>query len=171
MKWKERLLTEVLHSLQESEDAVSIIEDIQYSSVNVHLAVFSEPFLSLLLSGVKTIESRFSVNKISPFGKVLPRDIILVKESGGQICGLFRAEKVAYFSNLKHEKISDLNNKFGKDITWNIDPDFLNNKKKSKFLTLIWVTDLHRIDEANSGKNDRTSWATIRTTLKGTLFN
>lgn len=171
MKWKEKLLTKVLEILENEKISKELINDLRESSVNVHLAIFSEPFLTLLFSGEKKIESRFSINKISPFGKVAPRDIILIKESGGDILGLFRAEKVIYFSNLKQEKVENLNTTWGGDIKWDIDPYFLEEKKSSRFLTLIWVAEVLKIPRVTSNKNDRTSWVTIKSTLKGTLFN
>jgi hypothetical protein len=36
----------------------------------VHLAVFVELFLSSLLDGTKTIESRFGLRRSAPFGRV-----------------------------------------------------------------------------------------------------
>ena len=38
--------------------------------VQVHLAVMVEPYLSRVLDGSKTIESRFSRKKIAPWGRV-----------------------------------------------------------------------------------------------------
>src|ERR1700731_133584 len=52
---------------------------------NLHLAVFVEPFLSFLLEGRKTIESRFSIHRRPPFECVRKGDIVLVKASGGPI--------------------------------------------------------------------------------------
>lgn len=39
------------------------------SSVGIHLAIFAEPFLSMVLSGEKTVESRFSRNRCAPTAK------------------------------------------------------------------------------------------------------
>ena len=52
--------------------------------VDVHLAVFSEPYLSFVLDGVKTVESRFSRVRCAPFQQIRSGDIILVKQSGGR---------------------------------------------------------------------------------------
>ncbi|MDY0903802.1 hypothetical protein [Pedobacter sp. CFBP9032] len=171
MKWKEKLLIDLISSASALEIPQSILDDIANASVNVHLAIFSEPFVSLLFSGDKTIESRFSVNKITPYGKVLPNDIVLIKNSGGDICGLFRVSLVNYYSNLKIEKISELNANWGKQIQWDKDPDFLNQKKSAKFLTLLWISELVAFSGIKSEKKDRTSWVVIRSTLNGTLFS
>ncbi|MCI9434957.1 MAG: hypothetical protein HFI86_06785 [Bacilli bacterium] len=36
----------------------------------IHLGIFSEPYLTYMLEGKKTIESRFSKNKIVPYNKI-----------------------------------------------------------------------------------------------------
>ncbi len=61
------------------------------SQIGIHLAIFSEPYMSLVLSGEKTIESRFSRNRCAPYGEIGDGDIILLKEVAGPICGLVRA--------------------------------------------------------------------------------
>jgi hypothetical protein len=38
------------------------------SAMAVHLAVFVEPYLQLILEGKKSIESRFSANHCAPYG-------------------------------------------------------------------------------------------------------
>ncbi|RBP05022.1 hypothetical protein DFR50_1376 [Roseiarcus fermentans] len=40
------------------------------SRVGIHLAIFAEPFLSMVLSGEKTIESRFRRNRCAPYGEI-----------------------------------------------------------------------------------------------------
>ena len=57
---------------------LSIIE--KRSSRNLHLAIFSEPFLSSILSGRKKIDSRFSRVKCAPYKKLKEKDFILIKE-------------------------------------------------------------------------------------------
>src|SRR3954452_24578662 len=63
-------------------------------SCGVHLAVFVEPYLGYVLDGSKTVESRFSVNRCAPFGKVRRGDIILLKRSGGGVVGIARVSVV-----------------------------------------------------------------------------
>jgi len=53
----------------------------------IHLAIFIEPYLDLIFKGKKTIESRFSINKILPYHKIQIGDVILLKKSSGKIEG------------------------------------------------------------------------------------
>ena len=45
-----------------------------------HLGVFTEPYLTYMLDGKKTIESRFSKNKILPYNQISKDDIVIVKK-------------------------------------------------------------------------------------------
>jgi len=60
----------------------------------IHLAVFVEPFLGYVLDGSKTVESRFSVNRCAPFGKVNRHDVVLLKRAGGPVVGLAQVRTV-----------------------------------------------------------------------------
>ena len=72
------------------------------SRIGIHLAIFAEPFLSMVLSGEKTIESRFSRNRCAPYGEIYDGDIILLKEVAGPICGLALARRIWSY-DLGHE--------------------------------------------------------------------
>ena len=54
----------------------------------IHLAILIEPYLSFILNGKKTIESRFSINRIAPFDKIQTGDIVLLKRAGGPLVGI-----------------------------------------------------------------------------------
>src|SRR3954453_18143184 len=63
----------------------------------VHLAVFVEPFLSFLLEGRKTIESRFSVNRCPPYRSVQTGDLVFIKQSGGAIVAVAEVSNVWFY--------------------------------------------------------------------------
>jgi hypothetical protein len=67
------------------------------SPIGIHLAIFAEPFLSLVLSGRKTIEARFSRNRIAPYGEIGYGDIILMKQVAGPICGVALARQTWFY--------------------------------------------------------------------------
>lgn len=69
-------------------------EIINKTSSITHLAIFTQPYLDLILSGEKTIESRFGVRRSIPYNKVKERDKIIMKESSGMLKGEFTAGKV-----------------------------------------------------------------------------
>lgn len=73
-----------------------------------HLAILSPGWTELILEGSKTIESRFTKVRCTPFGKVHEGDIVYLKESGGLVKGMFRAAAVETYENLTDAQICDL---------------------------------------------------------------
>jgi len=59
-----------------------------------HVAILKQPFFDMILSGDKTIESRFLMNKIVPFNKVSIGDEIYLKQTGKQVTAKAEVEKV-----------------------------------------------------------------------------
>ena len=51
------------------------------NAFSVHLAILLEPYLGFILEGSKTVESRFSKNRIPPFKMVERGDVVLLKRS------------------------------------------------------------------------------------------
>ena len=64
----------------------------------IHLAVFTQPLLDLILDGCKTIETRISKIKLPPYQAVSVGDYVLMKQSGGPIKGVFEVDKVETYS-------------------------------------------------------------------------
>ncbi len=125
----------------------------------VHLAVMVEPYLSRILSGEKTIESRYSINSIAPFKKVKPGDIVLLKKSGGGIVAIFEAGKVHYFSLSGQRDLEKIRNEYNDRLK--IDESFWEEKRECRYATLIDIKSLLKIPQFNVNKHSRTAWMTI----------
>jgi len=163
MKWKDKLLKQLIVSLKQDNEwkgyVTKLEEDI--SAVGVHLAVFTEPILSALLTGAKTVESRFSLNKIQPFGRVCTGDIILVKKSGGPVVAVFISGEIKSYSNLTPERIDQIRSKYSEPLGMSEDDAFWVEKKDSKYATLINIKRVKRLDPCRIDKKDRTSWVIL----------
>ena len=61
------------------------IKALRRGAAATHLAVFQEPWLSYMLDGTKTVESRFATRWFAPYGLVHPGDAILIKASSGPV--------------------------------------------------------------------------------------
>jgi hypothetical protein len=172
MKWKGKIIDQLIKELERNtewrEEYVKLTKN--DSSIGVHLAIFTEPYLTLLLEGKKTIESRFSIKNLSPFGKVSSGDIILVKRGGGLILAAFVVENVLYYNRLNSPKLQEIEKKFGRLICTYVDQDFWKSRLQVKYGTLINVGKLMHFTPFESNKADRTAWATLRTKSR-TLFD
>jgi hypothetical protein len=67
-----------------------------------HLDIMTEPFLSLLLTGEKTVESRLSHRCFASYQRVSPGDLVLVAAPGPLVRGCFTVGDVYYFDLAQH---------------------------------------------------------------------
>jgi hypothetical protein len=174
MKWKDKIINHFVNELRGDSKWSSIVEKISSdSSIGVHLAIFNEPFLSLIINGKKKIESRFSMNKITPFMKVRKGDIVILKESGGLVTGAFIAGDVKYINNLDKIILKKIENDYGELICSNYDKNFWENRTKARYVSLIEVKNVKRLKPFKSEKNDRSGWSILkdRISITATLFN
>jgi adenylate kinase family enzyme/ASC-1-like (ASCH) protein len=125
----------------------------------VHLAVMVEPYLSRILSGEKTIESRYSINSIAPYNKIKPGDIVLLKKSGGGVVAIFEAGKVHYFLLSGQSDLETIRNEYNDRLK--INENFWEEKRRCKYATLIDINRILQIPQFNVNKQSRTAWVTI----------
>jgi hypothetical protein len=125
----------------------------------LHIAVFAEPFLSLVLQGHKTMESRFSRIRCAPFAQVRDGDVILIKRVAGPICGLTLA-KHAWFYELLHEPLEQIRNRFGEMIC--ADETFWDARRNACYATVIELAETVAIDAFPCNKRDRRGWVALR---------
>ena len=129
------------------------------SRVGVHLGVFAEPFLSDVLSGRKTLESRFSRCRIAPFEVVSPGDVVLIKERSGPIRGIVLV-RCAWFFDLRLAPIRSLRERFGVGICAR--DDYWNDKRDAIFGTVIALGEPAGIAPLGCRKRDRRAWVTVQ---------
>jgi hypothetical protein len=129
------------------------------SRIGIHLAIFAEPFLSKVLSGEKTIESRFSRNRCAPYGEIVDGDIILLKEVAGPICGLALARR-SWFYDLTIEPIDRVRLRFEAGI--GATDDFWASRVGALYATLIELDMPTPITPVACDKRDRRGWVALR---------
>lgn len=160
MQWKLKLikLSQKLRSDCKPSDALP--------QRGVHLAIFSEPFLTFLLSGKKTIESRFSINRNGPYKKVFKDDLVFIKKSGGPVFGYFIVGKTSFYNSPSSTQIKTIKKKYEKEICSMEVKDFWKERSKAKFITLMEVAEIKDIAPINIEKKDRTAWVIIKPSHK-----
>jgi len=125
----------------------------------MHLGIFKQPFLDLMLDGKKTIESRFSKNKIAPYGIISENDIVIVKESSKNVIALFTIKEVLQFS-MKDTSVHSLKEKYNNEIL--ADNQFWDNKEKtSNYATLIRINKLIKLKPFSINKVGMQSWIVL----------
>lgn len=123
----------------------------------VHLAVLVEPFLSLILEGKKTIESRFAQRRTAPYGQVSRGDILILKRAAGPIVGLALAADCSYVS-LSTETWPHV-----KALAAQLcaDDQFWQTRSECRYASLIELAAVRTMDPLNVEKRDRRPWVVL----------
>lgn len=121
----------------------------------LHLGIFTEPYLSFMIDGVKTIESRFSKNKGAPYEKISKDDVVIVKKSSGNVLAYFTIKEVMFF-DLSITSVAELREKYCKELC--VGEDFWSLKKDSKYATLIVIDKLKKLEPFHINKKGMQTW-------------
>ncbi len=126
-----------------------------------HLAIFSKGVGEKILTGQKTIESRFSKAKNAPFQQISTGDLVYVKPSGKEIIGQFRVNKVIFFDGLSETDLNQIKRDYGKALA--VDESYWKAKINSKYGTLIWVgqTQQFLTSPIRFSKKDLRGWVVL----------
>lgn len=126
-----------------------------------HLAIFKGEGAEKILSGVKTIESRFAKGKIAPFGVISKGDLVYIKPSGGDLIGQFKVRKVIFYDNLDLSDLSYLKEKYGKEMA--VDEGYWKGKEACRYGTLIFIGESARFitSPIKLKKKDQRGWVVL----------
>jgi hypothetical protein len=127
-------------------------------AVSIHLAVMLEPFLTYILDGKKTIESRFAKNAIAPYQNISTGDLVLLK--AGPVVGSFRAS-AAEFKVLYDGELQRLRADYGEAICAR-DDEFWESRAEKRYATLIGIRDVRRLPPVGVPKRDMRGWVVLR---------
>ena len=127
-----------------------------------HLAIFKGEGAELILSGKKTIESRFSQRRDPPFGAIGAGDLVYIKPSGQDIIGQFRVKKVIFFDGLTPDDVSDIKKQYGLQLV--VDETYWTNKSNAKYGTMIFIGDSSRFitSPVKIPKKDKRGWVVLK---------
>ncbi|NCT55437.1 hypothetical protein GW755_01180 [bacterium] len=115
-----------------------------------------DDLLGNILAGNKTIESRWYVNKVAPWGKIFKGDTVYFKESGCAITAKSKVKSVSQYSSLNENVIVQIIKNYGRQIA----PDTLSKeflawgKKQSnkKYCILIFLEKVKKVEPFNINK-------------------
>jgi hypothetical protein len=141
----------------------SILSDVLVThppAIGIHLAIFSEPFLTYVLDGKKTVDSRFSIKRTPPYGSVREDDILLLKEASGPIVGVCQIGSVWNYE-LDTQTLQNVRYEFA-DALCAVDPHFWESRSSASFATLMRLHSVQRIAAISIAKRDRRGWVVLR---------
>lgn len=147
---------EIINNL---EKQLSISEINKLKNKTIHLGIFSEPYLTYMLEGKKTIESRFTKNKIVPYNQITKDDIVIVKKSSGNVLAYFTIKDVLFF-DLNITSMEEIKSKYNKQLC--VDETFWISKKNSNYATLIIIDKLFKLKPFHIDKKGMQTWIILK---------
>ena len=128
-----------------------------------HLAIFTQPWLDLILDGRKTIDSRLTKVRCAPYRKISIGDVVYMKESVGLVKGQFIAAKIETYENLTPQILNNINSQYLSEIFADLDfEEFRKKWHSAKYATLIHITNVHTFKKPFPfPKRDRRAWVLL----------
>ena len=124
-----------------------------------HLAILRQTFLNMILSGEKTIESRWSMHKIAPYNKLSIGDEILLKETSKDVIATAKVKDFKYFE-LTPKIADEIKQKYDKEIGVYKFENWENYRNK-KYCTLIWLENVEKVKPFKVKRSNGAGWIVI----------
>jgi hypothetical protein len=105
-----------------------------------HVAILQGRYIDAILEGTKVVESRLSITRGAPFGRVQPGDFIHFKRTGGPFAALAHVSGVMTFEDLCPADVRTLSRRYGPQIGANA--AYWHERKDAKYATFIWLTEV-----------------------------
>jgi len=120
-----------------------------------------------IISGEKKIESRWSVRKSIPWGRVKKGDTIYFKNSGGSISAKAKVSKVIEIENLNAIEIKNILTKFGHSdgIAITDYESVYNRVRNAKYCLLIYLKSPQKTKPFNINKKGygaMSAWISVK---------
>lgn len=133
-----------------------------------HVAIMKKSWglTDKILSGKKTIESRWYMSRSAPWDKISRGDAIYFKDSGEPVRIRAEVEKVLQFSDLTPMKVKGILKEYG-DMDGIGEPDvskFFHTFRKKKYCILIFLKDVKEVepfDISKTGFGSMSAWITV----------
>ncbi|MBI2642055.1 MAG: hypothetical protein HYW96_00580 [Candidatus Wildermuthbacteria bacterium] len=114
-----------------------------------HIAIMRKSWglTKKILSGQKTVESRWYSVKYRPWNRIKAGETVYFKDSGNPVRLKAHVKKVMQFQNLTPNRVRKLLNKYGKDdgIEKLRAPEFYKRFKYKKYCILVFLKNPKRI--------------------------
>ncbi len=165
----QKLLSELKRSLADHEFwSVALDRRNGSESIGLHLAIFREPYLTFVMEGKKTIETRFARRACPPYGKVSEGDVLGLKKAACAVVGVCMVKQV-WFYQLDPKSLKVIRDKFGPAIC-PVDDSFWEERRECAYATLMLVDRVTPIQNLAIKKRDRRGWVVFDNTGQCSLL-
>ncbi len=161
-EWSRGAMDQIKAELRSDPHWEALLED--RADRSVHLAIFVEPFLGDVISGKKTVESRFSVRRYAPYRRVVRGDIVLVKGASGPVRGVCEVGATR-FDELDSEKLEAIRREHGEAMRA-ADDAFWEACRDARYVSLIELCAFRPVTPITCPKRDRRGWVVLQQPMK-----
>ena len=121
-----------------------------------HVAIMKKSWglIPRILDGRKKIESRWGINRCSPWGKVKIGDKVFFKDSGEPVTVVADVSKIQEFENLNSKKVREILEKYDGDDGISVAnlEETIRWARKKRYCTLIYLKNSKKIKPFNINK-------------------
>ena len=139
------------------------------TSAHLHLAVMTGPYLELVLSGDKTIESRFHRVRQAPLFTAAAGDIVVFKQSGGPVSALAVLSAVQ-FLDVEQTPLGEIRRRFQCDLAATSD-EFWAARTRARWVSLLTLSSVRELAPLRLHKRDRRAWVRYGTTCETCAYD
>lgn len=125
-----------------------------------HLVILRQPYLDLILAGVKTVESRLSRRRHPAAGRCRPGDVLYLKQVGGDVRARATVARVVEVNDIPPGGVARLAEEWGARVAGSgpDDPYWL-AKRHARHALFIELTDVQPIHIPAVALPRRLAWA------------
>ncbi len=153
-------------------DKILSIEDLKEMcrrfSIVGHLAILTKSYLDKIISRQKTIESRFSKVRIPPFQMIKNGDVLFLKETSGPILAVALVADVQFFGSMEPNDATLIMQQYSAGLA--LEEPFKQAKQKSKYATLVHISEVLPVNPISVVKSDRRPWIVLNYEARNNLF-
>ena len=162
------MLKRAAHGHRFWEDYLEPLAAAGPNSFDVHLAVLLEPYLRYILEGTKTVESRFSKNRIAPYRMVRSGDVVLLKSAAKRtIAGICLVNNV-WFYQLDPATWEEIRSRFSSALRAD-DASFWERREGARYATLMRISETYALPPVEVRKRDRRGWVILNAVSQPSL--
>jgi len=125
-----------------------------------HIAIMKKPLLAKILSGEKTIESRWYYTRRAPWDKVKKGDIIYFKNVGEPVTAQATVKKVLQFE-LDNPKIKELLTMYGSELGVTDHYPIVKNRSYCILMFLEKVKKIKPFEVDKKGHGMMSAWLSL----------
>jgi ASC-1-like (ASCH) protein len=127
--------------------------------MSIHVAILKRPYLKLILSGRKTVESRLTRTTQPPYNTIATGERIFLKASSGPFMATALAGTIEQHDSLTPADITKLRKRLDKTVCGN--DEYWQMKRESRYAVFVQLTRVEPIDVGPAYPKSMRAWHVV----------